>query len=76
MSTVEEIEAAIRALGGPEREKLAADLPFILPELNTDTEWSRIVNDPAPSSKLSALGDAVAEKIRTNPKSFPEIKDR
>jgi hypothetical protein len=33
MSTVPEIEAAIKALPPSERERLAEDLPSILPEL-------------------------------------------
>jgi hypothetical protein len=36
MSTVAEIEAAIKALPSAERERLAEDLPSILPELNGD----------------------------------------
>ena len=42
MSTVAEIEAAIRALPPAERESLAEDLPSILPELNGDLKWQRI----------------------------------
>ena len=36
MSTVAEIEAAIKALPPAERERLAEDLPSILPELHGD----------------------------------------
>jgi hypothetical protein len=36
MSTVAEIEAAIKALPLSERERLAENLPSILPELNGD----------------------------------------
>ena len=36
MSTVAEIEAAIKALRPEERERLAEDLPSILPELRGD----------------------------------------
>ena len=39
MSTVAEIEAAIKALPPSERERLAEDLPFILPELRGDLIW-------------------------------------
>ena len=45
MSTVAEIEAAIKALPPNERERLAEDLPFILPELRGDLVWQRIIND-------------------------------
>jgi len=36
MSTIAEIEAAIKALPPAERERLAEDLPSILPELHGD----------------------------------------
>ena len=57
MSTVAEIEAAIKALPVAERERLAEDLPSILPELNGDLKWHRIINDPHPRPALTALGD-------------------
>ena len=75
MSTVQEIEAAIRALPRQEREKLAEDLPSILPELNADTEWTRIIHDARPRPSLSALGDALAAQVKANPECFPEIRD-
>ena len=45
MSTIAEIEAAIRALPPADRERLADDLPSILPELNGDAKWQRIISD-------------------------------
>jgi len=60
MSTVQEIEAAIRALPAAEREKLLADLPGILSELNGDAIWERILSDPRPRPALTALGDRIA----------------
>ena len=44
----QEIEAAIRALPPQEREKLVEDLPAILPEMNGDAAWERIITDPRP----------------------------
>jgi hypothetical protein len=75
MSTAQEIEAAIGALPKKEREELVEDLPSILPELNADAEWSRIIHDPRPRPALSALGDAVEAQLRANPECFPEIQD-
>ena len=76
MSTVQEIEAAIQALPAAEREKLVADLPGILPELNGDAMWERILSDPRPRPALTALGDEIAAQFQANPSRFPEIQDR
>ena len=75
MSTVAEIEAAILALSLKEREKLADDLPSILPELNGDAKWQRITNDARPRSALTALGDEIAAQLKANPAAFAEMKD-
>ena len=75
MSTVAEIEAAIRALPPSERERLAEDLPSILPELRGDLVWQRIINDERPRSALSSLGDQIEARFKTQPTYFPEIKD-
>ena len=75
MSTAKEIEAAILALPPKEREKLVEDLPAILPELDGDAEWSRIINDPRPRRALSALGDEIEAQLKANPERFSEIKD-
>jgi len=71
MSTVQEIEAAIQALAATEREKLLADLPGILPELNGDAMWERILSDPRPRPALTALGDEIAAQFKANPSRFP-----
>ena len=76
MSTVKEIEAAIRALPPQEREKLVEDLPVILPEMNGDAVWERIITDPRPRPALTALGDEIAAQFKANPSCFPEIQDR
>ena len=76
MSTVKEIEAAILALTVVEREKLVEDLPAILPELNGDAVWERIITDPYPRPALTALGDEIEAQLKANPHRFPEIRDR
>jgi hypothetical protein len=75
MSTVAEIEAAIKALPASERERLAEDLPFILPELRGDLIWQHIINDERPRPSLSSLGDQIEASLKTRPDQFPEIKD-
>lgn len=76
MSTVKEIEAAIRALPAKDREQLVDDLPSILPELNGDAEWKRIIADPRPRPALTAVGDQIEAQFKTNPERFPEMNDR
>jgi hypothetical protein len=75
MSTVAEIEAAIRALPPAERERLAEDLPSILPELDGDLNWRRIANDSRPRPALAALGDEIAAQFKKNPTAFSELRD-
>ncbi|MGA3266172.1 MAG: hypothetical protein ABSE16_05045 [Verrucomicrobiota bacterium] len=75
MSTVAEIEAAIKALPPTERERLAEHLPSILPELNGDAKWQRIVNDARPRPALTTLGDEIAARLKTNPAAFSEMHD-
>ena len=57
MSTVAEIEAAIKALPPAERARLAEDLPSNLPELDGDLAWQRIIGDarPRPRSRRWAM---------------------
>ena len=75
MSTVAEIENAIRALSPKEREHLADDLPSILPELNGDAKWERITNDARPRPSLTALGDQIAAQLKKNPAAYSELRD-
>ena len=75
MSTVAEIEAAIKALPPSERERLAEDLPSILPELRGDLVWQRIISDERPRPLLSALGDDIEQQFKNHPEQFHEVKD-
>jgi hypothetical protein len=75
MSTVAEIENAIRALSPTEREHLAADLPSILPEIKGDLVWQRIIGDSRPRPALSALGDEIAAQFKNHPAAFSELRD-
>ena len=75
MSTVAEIEDAIRALSPAERAHLAEDLPSILPELNGDSKWQCIANDARSRPALSALGDEIAKLFKSNPAAFAELRD-
>ena len=75
MSTALEIEAAIKSLSPQERKKLIRDLPALLPELEGDEAWKRIIDDPAPNAALSAFADAVDAERERNPQAFREIKD-
>jgi hypothetical protein len=75
MSTVAEIENAIRALSPAEREHLAEDLPSILPELNGDLKWQRITQDSRPRPALTALGDEIAAQFKNQPATFSELRE-
>ena len=75
MTTVTDIEAAIRALPPMERERLAEDLPSILPELRGELVWQRIIDDERPRPTLSALGDEMEARFREHADEFPEIED-
>ncbi|HEX3145698.1 MAG TPA: hypothetical protein VHQ64_17115 [Pyrinomonadaceae bacterium] len=75
MSTVAEIEEAIKALPPSERERLAEDMLSILPELRGDLIWQHIINDERPRASLSSLGDQIEAGFKTRPDQFPEIKD-
>lgn len=75
MSTVKEIEAAIQALPQAERARLVAELPSILPELDGDGVWDRLLTDPRPRPALTQLVDEIETKLKANPEGLPEIKD-
>ena len=76
MSTLKEIEDAIRALPKKDREQLADDLPLILPEISGDAEWRRIIRDPRPRKNLSLLADEVDAQMAANADAYPLITDK
>jgi hypothetical protein len=41
VNTIQEIEAAIRSLSPEERQRLAEDLPGLVPELDGDAAWEK-----------------------------------
>jgi hypothetical protein len=73
MSTAHEIEAAIRLLSPGEREKLIKDLPILLPELDGDLAWNRILGDTRKRPALTALLDQAERDFKKNPEEFPKI---
>ena len=75
MSTVQEIEKAIRGLAPADREHLLGDLPSLFPELAGEAAWRRIIRDPRPRPALSALLDEVDAAMRKNPEAFPEMQE-
>ena len=75
MSTVEEIEAAIRSLSPDERKKLVEDLPALLPELDGDVAWERIIHDTRPRPAFTAFLDQIESEHCRNPEGFPEIRE-
>ena len=75
MSTAQEIETAIRSLSPEERDKLVKKLPVLLPELNGDAAWEKLLRDPRPRPALTALMDEIEAEYRRNPEAFPEIRE-
>ena len=75
MSTVDEIENAIRQLSPDERARLVESIPSLLPELDGDAEWSRIINDPTPRPKLTKFLDEIDARFRENPEQFTELTE-
>ena len=75
VSTVQEIREAIQTLSAEERHELARSLPALLPELDGDAAWERILHDPRPRPAFSALVDEIEAEFKRNPDAFPEIQD-
>jgi hypothetical protein len=75
MSTVEQIEAAIRALPAGERERLAKDLPKLFPELDGDAAWDRIIHDSRSRPALARLLDEAEAAVAEDPTTYPETSD-
>jgi len=75
MSTIQEIEAAIRSLSPEERSQLAENLPTLVPELDGDAKWERIIHDPRPRPALEKLLDEVEAEREKHPEKFRETSD-
>jgi hypothetical protein len=75
MSSLQEIETAIRGLSSGDHAKLVQDLPTLMPEWEGDLARQRILRDPRPSAALSSLVDAVDAEFGRDPNAFPEIKE-
>jgi hypothetical protein len=73
MSTVEQIEAAVRALPARERDRLVKDLPNLFPELDGDAAWERIIHDDRPRPALSRLLDEAKAMVAEDPAKYPEL---
>jgi hypothetical protein len=76
VGTAQEIKAAIQKLSDVERKELLAELLKVLPELDGDAAWERIIRDPRPRRALSSLLDETEAEHSGNPTAFAEISDR
>ena len=74
MSTVEQIEKAIRALPAGERTRLMRNLPRLFPELDGDAVWERIIHDGRPRPALSRMLDEAAA-VCEDPAPYSETTD-
>ena len=74
MTTVEEIEHAIRALSSGDRTRLARALPAIIPELDGDILWESIARDSAPRPSLSVALDEMDAQFAHDPGRFRPIQ--
>lgn len=75
MSTVQEITGAIRKLSPAERDELVAELPALLPELDGDAAWERLIRDHRPRPALSALLDQAEAEYGRDPSACAETTD-
>ena len=74
MNTVEEIEHAIRSLSLGERARLAHSLPALVPELDGDGSWERIVRDASKRDALSAELDELDAELTRDAAKFPIMR--
>jgi hypothetical protein len=75
MSTAQEIEAAIRSLPRGERERLVERLPKLLPELDGDAAWVKIIRDSRLRPGFTAMINEVQAEYGRNPDAFPKMED-
>ena len=76
MSKVEQISAAILALSPNERTELLHLLPTMLPELDGDREWERIIRDSKPRAALTSYIDEIKSDLRDGTLQLRETSDR
>ena len=76
VSTVDDITAAIKERSWKEREELIARLPAILPEMDGDPKWERIIRDPRPRPALEKLLDEVEAEFEKRPENFRETSEK
>jgi len=75
VSTVQQIEDAIRALEKNERDKLLQHLPQLFPELAVDPQWESIMRDERPRPAFSALVDRYDADLSADPDSYPKVAE-
>jgi hypothetical protein len=54
---------------------LAKNLPALVPELDGDAKWERIIHDPRPRPALEKLLDEVEAEREKRPENFRETSD-
>ena len=75
MSTVDEIAFAIKGLSAKDREELLGRLADILPEMDGDAKWERIIRDPRPRPALEKLLDEVEAEREKHPERSRETSE-
>lgn len=75
MTTLAQIEAAIRALTARDRTRLAKSLPILFPELNGDAAWEKLIRNPQPRPTLSRLLDEADMAVAEDPAKLRETTD-
>jgi hypothetical protein len=75
MSKVQEIQAAILELSPPERDELVRSLPRILPELNGDAIWDRILNEDPPRESFVRYVDQIQADLAANKLELRETSE-
>jgi hypothetical protein len=75
MSKVQEIQAAILELSPPERDELVQSLPRILPELDGDAIWDRILNEDPPRESFVRYVDQIKADLAANKLELRETSE-
>lgn len=75
VTPLQEVENAIRTLSPRDREKLIYDLPSLIPELDGDTLWNRILQNSTSRPPLTSLLNEADAEYRKRPESFPKLKE-